>query len=204
MALGGGAYAAVKLRANSVGSKQVKPDSLDGRDVNEAKLGQVPSAADSGSVDGVDSAALARTGPLDWIAVQEAHQSGNPPGRFACLGSDGVVCDELFQNFDGPGGHANAAFSRDQFGIVRLQGSISGFTNSDTQVTLGPIFVLPPGFRPAERHVFAVLEDAPRLYRLDVTSDGAVDLDTPWEDGDFIFLNGISFPCGPSGQDGCP
>ncbi len=52
--------------------------------------------------------------------------------------------------------------------------------------------------------MFAVLEDAPQLFRLDVTSDGAVDLDTPWEDGDFIFLNGISFPCGPSGQDGCP
>src|SRR5947209_18355169 len=67
IALGGGAYAAVSLRKNSVGSKQikksavtraklatnsvtgqkVKDDSLTGADVLESSLGKVPSAANA-------------------------------------------------------------------------------------------------------------------------------------------------------------
>ncbi len=67
VALGGGAYAAAKLDKNSVTSKQVKNASLKGKDlkndtlsgkqINEAKLGQVPSAASS--VTSGDSAKLA-------------------------------------------------------------------------------------------------------------------------------------------------
>jgi hypothetical protein len=55
--LGGGAYAAVKLPKNSVGTKQikknavtgvkVKPDTLGGSDINEATLGAVPRAGDA-------------------------------------------------------------------------------------------------------------------------------------------------------------
>ena len=104
-ALCGGAYAAGKLGANSVGSKQVKPDSLDGRDIREAKLGEVPAAGNAGTLDGIDSAALARRG-LSWDPVDEAHQASSPPGQFTCFHSDGVVCDEHFENFDGPGGQA--------------------------------------------------------------------------------------------------
>jgi hypothetical protein len=45
--LGGGAYAAFKLPKNTVGSKQVKKDSLKGVDILESSLGQVPSAANA-------------------------------------------------------------------------------------------------------------------------------------------------------------
>jgi hypothetical protein len=45
VALGGTSIAAFKLKPNSVGSKQVKNDSLTGTDVNESALGKVPSAA---------------------------------------------------------------------------------------------------------------------------------------------------------------
>lgn len=151
-ALGGGAYAAVKLEANSVGSKQVRDDSLGGRDIKEGKLGQVPSAAtadsaaDAALLDGVDSSELARRG-LEWILVQEAHQSSNPPGRFTRFGSDGVVCDSHFGSHDGAGAE--------------------------------PV-------------------------RLDIGPDGAVELDQPYESGDWFSLDGIDFPCGPRGASGCP
>jgi hypothetical protein len=47
VALGGTSVAAFKLKANSVGSKQIKPDAATGADVNEATLAKVPSAAAS-------------------------------------------------------------------------------------------------------------------------------------------------------------
>src|SRR3954454_13030412 len=62
-ALSGGAYAA--LSKNSVGSKQIKsesvkgkdlkPDTLKGKQIDEAKLGQVPSAASADKATAADS-----------------------------------------------------------------------------------------------------------------------------------------------------
>jgi hypothetical protein len=69
IALGGASYAAVKLPKNSVGTKQlkksavtgvkVKNDSLTGKDIDEASLGPVPSAAqanDAKALGGVPAA----------------------------------------------------------------------------------------------------------------------------------------------------
>jgi hypothetical protein len=66
--LGGGAYAATKLKRNSVGSAQikkgavkgvdVKDDGLSGKDIVEASLGTVPNAE---AVDGIDSKGLVRS-----------------------------------------------------------------------------------------------------------------------------------------------
>ncbi len=44
LALGGGAVAALKLRKNSVGSKQIKPDAVKGIDADEASFAKVPNA----------------------------------------------------------------------------------------------------------------------------------------------------------------
>ena len=57
LALGGGAVAAVKLRKNSVGSKQIKPNAAKGVDVDEATFGRVPSAD---SLDGRDGSEIDR------------------------------------------------------------------------------------------------------------------------------------------------
>lgn len=47
---GGGAYAALKLKANSVGSKQIKPDAAKGVDIDEASLDRpVPNATSATS-----------------------------------------------------------------------------------------------------------------------------------------------------------
>lgn len=45
VAMGGAAYAATTLAPNSVGTKQVKKDSLTGKDIKESKLATVPQAA---------------------------------------------------------------------------------------------------------------------------------------------------------------
>ena len=207
-ALCGGTYAAGKLGANSVGSKQVKDESLGGRDVNEAKLGEVPAAAsarEAGLLDGIDSAALARRGSLQWESIDEAHQASSPPGQFTCFHSDGVSCDQYFENFDGPGaGRASAAFARDESGIVHLQGSVRFVSALPGTVNPGALFDLPAGFRPPDLRVFAALENGTDLNRLDVAADGAMALDQGYEHGDWFSLDGISFPCGPSGADGCP
>jgi hypothetical protein len=203
IALGGGAYAAVKLKANSVGSKQVKPDSLVGQDVNEAALGRVPSAGDAGTLDGVDSSALARRG-LTWTLVEEAHQSGSPPGRFTCFHSDGVVCDEYFENFDGAGGRASTAIARDGFGMVHLAGSIRFETHQPGTVNPGTFLHMPPGHRPPDLRVLTVMRNGAVAHRLDVGPDGALTFDGAFADGDWFSLDGISFPCGPPGAAGCP
>ena len=156
----------------------------------------MPSATDAGTLDGVDSSALARRG-LSWDPVDEAHQASSPPGQFTCFHSDGVVCDEHFENFDGPGGRAGAAFARDEFGIVHLQGSVRFQTYQGGVVNPGAIFDLPAGFRPAEAHSFPVLENGVGLNSIDVGADGSVTLGSGYVDGDWFSLAGISFPAAP-------
>jgi hypothetical protein len=71
VALGGTSYAAVRLPANSVGTKQlkrgavtgikVKRNSLTGTQINESRLARVPSAATAARATTADSAATANT-----------------------------------------------------------------------------------------------------------------------------------------------
>lgn len=204
LALGGGAYAVgTKLKANSVGSKQVRPDSLTGADIREHSLAQVPSAAGAGDaqrLNGLDSAAFARRG-LDWTPVDMPHQSGNPPGRFTCFGSDGVMCDSFFA--DAPGG-APVAFSRDGFGIVRLHGQTVFEHHTPGPVSPGPILTLPSGHRPAQITILLVPRDDGEPRRLQIEPGGEVELLDPVEDGDSYSLDGVDFACGPVGVAGCP
>jgi hypothetical protein len=64
--LGGGAYAAFKLPKNTVGSRQVKNNSLKGSDILESSLGQVPNAANAQAAANATNAANANNaGTLD-------------------------------------------------------------------------------------------------------------------------------------------
>ena len=214
VALGGTTYAAVKIKADSVGSRHVRDDSLSGEDVREGSLGQVPSAAsatsattaasagtagtagDAALLDGMDSAQLARRG-ISFTEVGEAHQSGNPPGRFRCLHGDGVECDAYFRNLDAGGGYASAAFGRDDFGIVHLQGAVAYEDFAISPVTPGPVFTLPAGLRPADRRVFASLRNGTTPVRVDIEANGQVSVAEPYGDGDWFSLDGIDFPAAP-------
>src|SRR6476660_1777844 len=60
LALGGAAYAAT-LGKNTVGSKQVKPNSLKGVDIRESSLGKVPKAANADNAQTAATATNAQT-----------------------------------------------------------------------------------------------------------------------------------------------
>jgi hypothetical protein len=59
LVLTGGTALAFKLKANKVKSKHIAPDAVLGEDVNEATLGEVPSALNAKSADRANSAATA-------------------------------------------------------------------------------------------------------------------------------------------------
>ena len=100
--LGGGAYAAAKLGKNSVGSKQVRNDSLTGADVDEGSLKEVPAAtravtaANAELLDGLDSSELVRSfagnvpsasvGPVFYVNELDALLLGDTdPGAGSCF-----------------------------------------------------------------------------------------------------------------------
>jgi hypothetical protein len=57
----GGGLAAADLKPGSVGTSEVVNDSLTGADVSESSLGQVPSASNANTLDGVDSTGFLST-----------------------------------------------------------------------------------------------------------------------------------------------
>jgi hypothetical protein len=74
------------------------------------------------------------------------------------------------------------------------------------------IFTLPPGYRSAKRDVHVTLTNS-KLGRVSVDGPdlglggGAVLVETPstiFDAQEWVSLDGISFRCAPSGQDGCP
>jgi hypothetical protein len=111
--LGGTSYAVIRLPANSVGSKQLKrgavarvdvkgdainsakvaTDSLTGADVNEASLGQVPSAASAGAAN--SAAHATATGALDKIAYRIATKAVPPadPTTMFSMETASAGCD---------------------------------------------------------------------------------------------------------------
>jgi hypothetical protein len=94
LALGGSAFA-IKLARNSVGSKQVKNNSLKGKDIRESSLGQVPKAAsatNAGKLDGLDSSAFGAgflTGHINGLTtVTNTNDTGAASGISTAGASD--------------------------------------------------------------------------------------------------------------------
>ena len=141
IALGGAAYAAVKLPKNSVGSKQLKKnsvtaakikknavttakinkDAVTGAKVNESTLGTVPSANLANSL-----------APMEAV-----HIVGNPGEPQFENGSHNFP-------FTPPFSLNPVGFYKDHDGVVHLQGIAE-----TGKVSPGFVFTLPPGFRPA-------------------------------------------------------
>jgi hypothetical protein len=94
VALGGTSYAAIKLPANSVGTKQLKRgavtgpkvsgNTLTGAQINEATLGKVPTAAKADQATSADRASLSR---LHYQQLQVAIPGG---GGFV---RQGITCE---------------------------------------------------------------------------------------------------------------
>ena len=133
----GTGYAAFKLPKNSVGAKQIKKNavngskvknhSLTGKDINLKKLGTVPSATNA-----------AHATSADTVAAEPTHFIG-APGEPAFLNGSSNAPGESGVQFQ------RAGFYKDQAGVVHLQGLVQ---NPEGGVPI--LFVLPPGFRPAQ------------------------------------------------------
>jgi hypothetical protein len=100
VALGGTGYAAIKLPANSVGTKQlkrgavtgvkVKSNTLTGTQINESRLGRVPSAATAATATTATTATSATSAPVSRLDYASAVVS--VPGGVATATRGTVNC----------------------------------------------------------------------------------------------------------------
>src|SRR5690349_11134488 len=158
VAMVGTGYAASLLPKNSVGTKQIKKNavngskvknkSLTGKDINLNKLGTVPSAN------------LAN----GFSSTEGVHLVG-APGEPPFLDGSSNVPPEVGFNFQ------PAGFFKDHDGVVHLEGLAIG---GETAPPGNEIFQLPPGFRPASgvTQVFHIEEEPVFVFGSNVNISG--------------------------------
>ena len=168
VAMAGTGYAAFKLPNNSVGTKQlknsavtgakVKQGSLEGGDIKLSTLGTVPSAAKANSAEtatratSAENAARANTAASADHAVTADSASSIPPaGPIHFVGTPGeppFLSGSKNHPLPVPGGsYQQVGFYKDHEGVVHLEGVVDAGKEG---LAPGLIFVLPPGYRPAE------------------------------------------------------
>lgn len=180
IALGGGAYA-VSLANNSVGSKQIKPNAVKGKDAKESSFAQVPSAAsadDAALLDGMDSTAFA--------SGDAVHDSGRvsiddpTPGdtvhAIAPLIADGpwTVQGECAQNAAGSTdyarirvtGPANSSFAGDSGAVNEVtvladsEVLVASLADTGNDITSAYLVAIAPSGDALSLHVSTELNDA--------------------------------------------
>ncbi len=144
--LGGGAYAAIKLPKNSVGTKQIKNNAvtgakikkgtITGTNINLAKLGTVPSATNAATASTAVTAGIAND-----LAPPEANRLVGASGQPPFLDGSSSVPPEP------PIAYQPVSFFKDHDGIVHLEGIVK--LGKEENPIKGLIFQLPPGYRPA-------------------------------------------------------
>jgi hypothetical protein len=104
---------------------------------------------------------------------------------------------------DAPGWYDNSSngvqrvgYGRDAFGVVHLRG-VAVNCNGPTSV-----FELPAGFRPDLPELFAGSHGFNSVANAFVRGTGQIEVFIGFQES--ISLSGITFRCGPSGQNGCP
>jgi hypothetical protein len=180
VALGGTSYAVIKLPAKSVGNRELKTNA-----VTSAKIR-------AGAVSRSDLSLGARSG------------TRGPRGPAGPAGSPGdAAAPEAWKPLPFVGawtnyGHvwAAPAYRKDQRGRVYLRGLAA--KNPGAPAGDDPIALLPPGYRPTARLIFAVAsgsQTAGQLYgRVDVLPDGNIYwVSGAGGEGDFTSLSTISF-----------
>ena len=190
VALGGGAYAAFHLPKNSVTSRNIKngqvktPDLASGA-VNGGKIAQ-NSVASGQIVNGqVQSSDLAKPD------FQSAGLVNDPASSCA-----GITDQWANEAADGTVG-----YYRDVQGRVYLEGVAERCGNPASGNT---IFVLPAGLKSIDPFTgFPIIDisGAPKALAIDSSGDVSIGSSVA---GQRFSLDGVSFRCGPAGQNGCP
>ena len=171
--------------------------------VDSAAFAASATAPNADKLDGKDSTDFLAAPGEGWHFVGAAGEpsfptaSGAPNLDGACAGGA-----NSWANYGD--GYTRAAFFRDSMGMVHLSGLVKG-----GQLKCA-IFQLPLGYRPEERTIVPVLVSPDVVGRLDIAQGGLGGVSgvvVPRATGGnntYVSLAGISFPCGPSGANGCP
>ena len=194
-----------KLTPGSILSELVPNDELVGEDIDEGSLGSVPNATnateagDADLLDGKDSGEFQGVGSEGWTPLP-LNTAAAPIG---CSWTD----------FGG--GFADASYFRDRDGIVHLRGLVRAIDGTNFACGTVPGFDesivlvggLPAGYVPQPRELFTVSSNN-KPGRVDVLTNGSImtqpGYPTTADTEVWVSLDGISFRCGPSGQNGCP
>jgi hypothetical protein len=229
--LAGDAVTNPKVADDAIGSAEVIANSLTGADVQEGSLAEVPSAtaadsaanadlldnlnstaflganakaadaelldgfnstaflgfnakaADSNMLDGLDSSAFVQTQGATFI------DAGLVEG---CVGADSYSNTNV-------GNENIASYYRDFEGIVHLRGHVYNCAPA------GPILSLPQGFRPGfdEYHLVYATGSSQPYTEVALDNSGPV-VGSLLGTGATLYLDGITFRCGPAGVAGCP
>jgi len=181
VALGGTAAAAVIITDNS----QVAPDTISGHKPPSGKHANII----AGSINTQDVAIA--PGPATLVGLPDALPFCNtvsPPNSWA---------DQS------PDVNNSVGYYRDSLGRVYLQGPAK---KCGTPASGNTIFTLPLGFRPKRANHFGTVDtDAPGEVVVD-NSGHVIAGPVPgpaFSTNHWISLDGISFRCSPSGQNGC-
>lgn len=138
-------------------------------------------------------------GPAGPQITPEAWRFVGSSGQPAFAKDVGFPGYEWSNSYDWP--QSAAAFYKDPYGVVHLKGKVRCVGNQCTQSSL--IFMLPPGYRPAERNVFVTLSDADGAgngatpARVNVDPDGWVDRTSQLGKTGWLTLDGITFRAAP-------
>jgi hypothetical protein len=92
-----------------------------------------------------------------------------------------------------------AGYYRDPYGRVFLRGAVRNCSNGG-----GTVFTLPLGYRPAHQEVQMGNGGFDTTPEVDVDIDGSVRAPGQPPNTSPVWLDGLSFRCGPPGQHGCP
>jgi hypothetical protein len=215
IALGGTAYAVNTVGSTDIIDGQVKSVDVGDNEINSADVkDQSLSTFDVHTFLGVDVVDNTLTGDdVDESTLNlaagpwhEVGAAGEPPFG---IGDPNTGC--VWSNYGG--GFNTAGFVRDRFGFVHLKGLVKA-SNANAIGTCEngssgnwTIFVLPVGYRPANRGLHVALTNN-TAWRVDLNQAfGDVEIAPPtdWANvKQWISLDGISFRCAPSGSNGCP